>query len=122
MATIDEIFDLLEKVWIYLPVTGAGGSPWSEEEKLNAQNELENLRKQITKFQDNEKEFSSEIDQRLKIVEKTLDNHFKFLKKDSLKRDTVKDQLSLIIGLLSSQADLETLERVEEEFKNQEDA
>lgn len=122
MATIDEILALLEKVWMYLPVTGAGGSPWSEEEKLNAQNELENLRAQITEFQGNEKEFSSEIDQRLKIVEKSLDNHFKFLKKDASKRNALKDQLSLIIGLLSSQADLETLERVEEEFRGQEDA
>lgn len=120
MATIDEIFDLLEKVWMYLPVTGAGGSPWSEEEKLNAQNELENLRKEITEFQGNEKEFSSEIDQRLALLKKSLDNHFKFLKKDALERDALKNQLSLIIKLLSSQADLETLERIEEEFKNQE--
>lgn len=120
MATIDEILALLEKVWIYLPVTGAGGSPWSEKEKLDAQNELENLRKEIIEFQDNEKLFSSEIDQKLKTIEKSLDNHFKFLKKDTFKKDALKDQLSLIIKLLSSQTDVEDLERIEEEFQSQE--
>lgn len=33
MATLEQIHDLLLKVWKYLPVTGAPGSPWTDREK-----------------------------------------------------------------------------------------
>jgi len=116
MATLDDIYNLLQKVWKYLPVSGAPGSPWVEEEKIKAIKKLVSLEKRIDEFRSRQTSFSSEMEGRLAKFEESIIACSGSLK--DIENNVLKDHLPLIVKLLSNQIESEDLERImqEEEY------
>jgi len=98
---LDDIQNLTEKIWKYLP-SGDGGCIWSQQEKedvLKMLRELFKLHARITKR-------VSANQERVDKLELTVGNLLKEFGEFS----------SIFLELLSSQADVETLERIEEKY------
>ncbi|MCE7740149.1 MAG: hypothetical protein GPJ50_12305 [Candidatus Heimdallarchaeota archaeon] len=114
MATLEEINNLVEKIWMYLPGTGGGDSPWSSKEKDQVIEKVNKLKNKLATYEEDLKGQRKEVAKTFKLLDKQLSKFSNFAE---VREKNFKEQFTLVIELLSSGMNLEDLERIEDKHK-----
>jgi len=115
MATLEQIHDLLLKVWKYLPVTGAPGSPWTDREKDEVFDRVKIFEAKIQKLRSNQEKLESNLGAQFAELTKLMQEYISLLR--SIDTEIAGERLPMIVKLLSTQISVEDLDRILTEYE-----